>query len=89
MNTRQLKDAVQTLFNMVDADGSGFLEYREAVQVFRNLQNKMSAQGNSFDEEQFKVAFKVMDTSGDGRLSFDELFGFFEKMYRDMGAITD
>ena len=74
---------------MVDTDGSGYLEYREAVQVFRNMQQKMAANGDKFNEDEFKVAFKLMDTSGDGRLSFDELFGFFEKMYRDMGAITD
>lgn len=59
-------DEIDTMFNAVDADGSGVIEYSEFVVATMNEKNLLS-------NNKLQSAFKMFDKDGGGSISPDEI----------------
>ena len=57
---------VETMFQAVDTDNSGFIEYSEFVVAATN-------QANLTSQEKLHAAFKMFDKDGGGSISTDEI----------------
>ena len=84
MTKEQLVEVVKTLFTGLDKDNSGFLEKVECRKLISNLYEKRAHHKEDdgsviepFSEKMFEQGFSMMDKSGDGKISFAELEGFF------------
>ena len=55
------------LFSQYDADNSGYLDKNE-------LRKVLEASGHKFTEAEINDILKSADTSGDGKISFEEFF---------------
>ena len=58
-------EMLKSMFAMIDDDNSGFLERAEFGTLYRRLQ------GTASSEDQ-KAVFDTIDSSGDGKISFQE-----------------
>ena len=92
VTTEELTVIVRELFDALDADKSGMLEKKECHDLALNLHGKMSEQdadAKAFNEEAFEKAFTTLDKSGDGKISFDELNGFFQGIAKAKGFLKE
>ena len=92
VTTEELSAIVRELFDALDADKSGMLEKKECHDLAMNLHGKMSEQdpdSKPFNEEAFDKAFTTLDKSGDGKISFDELFNFFSGIAKAKGFLKE
>jgi calcium-dependent protein kinase len=60
------EDDVDALFNQVDADNSGFIDYSEFVVASMNEKNLLT-------NEKLEAAFKMFDKDGSGLITGDEI----------------
>ena len=74
------------LFPALDKDGSGFLEKAEMRQLAGQIHEKWG-DGNAFNEEAFDKGFAALDKSGDGKISKEEIIGFFVRVGRNRGLV--
>lgn len=65
-----LVGSVKKAFEQFDTDNSGFIDTKELAYLTKTL-------GFVMDSEELKEAFKAMDTSNDGKISFDEFFNWW------------
>ena len=66
------------MFQQADTDGSGFIEWGELKAILTKI-----AEVEGFDpptDEQVNQRMKVVDTSGDGKISLSEFLSFLEAM---------
>ena len=59
------------LFDKIDSDQSGYIEYTEFITACVNIQS-------FFNEQNLVSAFKAIDIDGDGHVSLSELKTFFK-----------
>ena len=88
----ELTELVNFMFDQVDKDKSNFLERNECREVALALHsslNEKSGNAKEFNEEAFEKAFKMLDKSGDGKISREELVGFFVQVARNRGVLTE
>ncbi|CAF3360090.1 unnamed protein product [Rotaria socialis] len=64
------EDELRAAFRQFDADGSGYIQSSE-------LENIMQKMGRHFTKEQIDVMVKGLDTSGDGKIGFNEFVQLF------------
>ncbi|XP_078679426.1 uncharacterized protein LOC144915062 [Branchiostoma floridae x Branchiostoma belcheri] len=87
-----MKKAVNTAFEKLDTDGSGFLEKEE---LFEALNEVLGADDdeNGIPEKQFNKFFEKLDKDEDGKISKEEFGkrarGFFKKMQEADGEDDD
>lgn len=72
------EDEIDSLFEAVDTDKSGFIEYSEFIVATMSSKKNMS-------EEKLTAAFKLFDTDGNGTISPDEL----KNVLSSSGQISD
>jgi calcium-dependent protein kinase len=72
------EDEVEQLFEEVDTDKSGFIDYSEFIAATMNSKKNMS-------EDKLTAAFKIFDTDGSGTISPEEL----KAVLSSSGQITD
>jgi len=60
------EDELDTLFDSVDIDGSGFIDYSEFIMATMNEKKNIS-------EEKLKASFKTFDRDGNGTISHTEI----------------
>ncbi|KAL6053256.1 Radial spoke protein 7 [Balamuthia mandrillaris] len=65
------RDKVRKVFNAVDADGSGALDFKE----FQALAFKL---GLTLTDEEAKQSLKQLDTDGNGTVDFEEFFSWWK-----------
>ena len=58
------------------------------MNLHKSMQEKVP-EANEFNMEAFDKAFANMDKSGDGKLSREELLGFFIMVARKRGALAE
>ena len=63
--TYMLDEEVDRLFDMVDMNGNGVIDYSEFISSAANVNQLLS-------EKQLKAAFKAFDLDGNGEISFEE-----------------
>ena len=88
----ELSELINFMFDQVDKDKSNFLEKNECREVALALQkslNEKDADAKPFNEEAFEKAFTLLDKSGDGKISREELVGFFVEVARKRGALKE
>jgi|DEB19_MinimDraft_2_1074335.scaffolds.fasta_scaffold33862_2 Ca2+-binding EF-hand superfamily protein len=88
----ELTELINFMFDQVDKDKSNFLEKNECHEVAVALQqslNEKSAEAKPFNEEAFEKAFTTLDKSGDGKISREELLGFFVQVARTRGVLQE
>lgn len=64
------QDELRAAFRQFDEDGSGFVQASE-------LDHIMSKMGRPITKSQLDALVKSLDTSGDGKISFDEFTKLF------------
>eukprot|EP00928_Gymnodinium_smaydae_P042224 TRINITY_DN28461_c0_g1_i1.p1 TRINITY_DN28461_c0_g1~~TRINITY_DN28461_c0_g1_i1.p1 ORF type:complete len:743 (-),score=86.90 TRINITY_DN28461_c0_g1_i1:345-2573(-) len=64
-----MREQVQSLFKQIDANGDGFIDTNDLAAEVQKLDP-------SFDADFCDGLFLRIDTDGDGRISFDEFFGW-------------
>ena len=77
----EIEMIAQVAFDLYDADKSGYLERDEIKKLLANVCDELKL-AMITDEEQDK-AIAQNDTNGDGRFSFEELFGFVGPMIEE------
>ena len=60
------------MFDKYDRDRSGYIDTVELFGLCREL-------GKSLSEEEMSMAMRVLDTNGDGRVSYEEFFAWWSK----------
>jgi len=70
-------EEVDKMFDAVDTDASGFIDYTEFVVASMNSQAALS-------EERLKAAFNMFDKDGDGTISIAEVRNVFEAQENKM-----
>lgn len=60
-----LEEEVDRIFNLVDMNGNGVIDYSEFISSAANINYLLS-------EKQLKAAFKAFDLDGSGEISFEE-----------------
>ena len=58
-------------FQQFDQDGSGYIQAKE-------LENIMQKMGRRFNKEEIEGMVNSLDTSGDGKIGFDEFVLLFQ-----------
>lgn len=61
---------VREIFNHYDRDGSGQIEAREFARI-------CDALGVELEEEELAAGLSIVDSDGDGRISWDEFLGWW------------
>lgn len=64
------QDELRAAFRQFDQDGSGYIQADE-------LENIMQKMGRRFDKAQINAMVKSLDSSGDGKISFEEFVQLF------------
>lgn len=64
-------DQFEQVFNQMDLDGNGFIDYTEFIAASMNFEDSLS-------EQHLEEAFKLFDLEGTGDISAQELKEFFE-----------
>lgn len=64
------EDELRATFRQFDQDGSGYIEASE-------LQKILTKMGRPFSKTQIDQLVKSLDTSGDGKIAFDEFAKLF------------
>ena len=67
----QSENSLQWVFDLFDADGSGGIDATEFASMLQKL-GLAPMRNNRVDSEAILAMFKVVDTNGDGEVSFDE-----------------
>lgn len=70
------------LFQDFDTDDSGYIDRNELKEFMIKLAEMM--QQPVPDEKQIKMAFKLLDTNEDGRITMDEMFVVLEPIAKIM-----
>jgi Ca2+-binding EF-hand superfamily protein len=65
------QDELHVAFRQFDQDGSGYIQASE-------LENIMHKMGRRFNKLQIDTMVKSLDTSGDGKISFNEFVQLFK-----------
>jgi Ca2+-binding EF-hand superfamily protein len=60
-----LEEEVDRIFDLVDMNGNGLIDYSEFISSAANVNQLIS-------EKQMKAAFKAFDLDGSGEISFEE-----------------
>jgi Ca2+-binding EF-hand superfamily protein len=69
----------QDLFVRFDADNSGYLDHDE-------LHRLMSSLGETFTKPEFAARYRVLDEDGDGKVSKEEFFKWYNNPTRTVGT---
>ena len=88
----QLSTHARELFDALDADKSGFLEKAELLNMAQTLYAKITegkADAKEFNVEKFEEGFAKVDKSGDGKLSFDEVFTVICNFATNKGLLAE
>ncbi len=64
------EDELRVVFRQFDQDGSGYIQANE-------LENIMNKLGRHFNKSQIDAIVNSLDTSGDGKISFNEFVQLF------------
>lgn len=73
VNRGSLDERLTFIFNMYDADGSGFLEKEEIFEIFKSsLQSRGEYATDATLQQWTEEALRAADANGDGKLSFTE-----------------
>ncbi len=64
------EDELRVAFRQFDQDGSGYIQADE-------LETIMHKMGRRHDKSQIDAILRSLDTSGDGKISFDEFVKLF------------
>ncbi|CAF0983982.1 unnamed protein product [Rotaria magnacalcarata] len=64
------EDELRAAFRQFDEDGSGYIQSSELEHIMRKM-------GRHFTNEQIDAMAKALDTSGDGKIGFDEFVQLF------------
>lgn len=65
------RDELHVAFRKFDQDGSGYIQANE-------LENIMHKMGRRVNKSEIDAMVKALDTSGDGKISFDEFVQLFK-----------
>ena len=76
MNDVDAEAEVERIFNQVDTDGNGFIEFSEFVTVTINKKKLLTKQ-------RLKQAFSLFDFDGDGSIDVSEFKKIFQKVKAD------
>lgn len=66
-----LEEEVDRIFNLVDMNGNGVIDYSEFISAAANINYLLS-------EKQMKAAFKAFDLDGSGEISYEEFEETFQ-----------
>ncbi len=83
----ELEAVVSELFTALDKDNSGFLEKAEVHQIAHTMHQNHGA-GEPFNEELFEKGFTLLDKSGDGKISKEELLVWAVQAAQKRGIIA-
>jgi len=65
------QDELRVAFRQFDQDGSGYIQAAE-------LENIMQKMGRRFNRDEINAMVQSLDTSGDGKIGFDEFVQLFK-----------
>jgi calmodulin len=65
------QDELRSAFRQFDQDGSGYIQADE-------LENIMYKMGKRYSKAEINAMVKALDTSGDGKISFEEFAKIFQ-----------
>ena len=84
----RVKTDIDGLFNMVDDNGDGFLEKAELrAKMEEGFEPLPPGMADGMDKEaQIEKFFQIADANADGKISKDELAGFFNTMLDQLQA---
>lgn len=71
-NAHSKDDLIEEIFNMVDADGSGFITVDEFIAIFKTL-------GQSLDHDDVRELIYQMDRNDDGKIDLEEFAKMLQK----------
>lgn len=71
-NAHTKDDLIEEIFNMVDADGSGFITVDEFIAIFKTL-------GQSLDHDDVRELIYQMDRNDDGKIDLEEFARMLQK----------
>lgn len=75
------------MFKAMDTDKSGFLEKEEVRHYWKDICTQMQID-DQLQEDDFEAGFSRLDTSGDARLEFEELFNWFREWAYSRGLLA-
>eukprot|EP01043_Picozoa_sp_COSAG02_P054700 COSAG02_NODE_6234_length_3707_cov_3.105044_1_plen_475_part_00 len=81
MNGRTITD-VESMFDAMDKDGSGGMDYAEFTQGLKAL-------GIVFGPKQLDAVLEALDANGDGQVTISEFVAQCDDRYRDDGALGE
>lgn len=70
--TDEQKMAIRKAFDEYDKDGSGFIDKGELSVLAREL-------GEELEPDELEEGMKTLDTSGDGKVSFEEFIEWWQQ----------
>ena len=73
-------EMMQQIFQEIDTDGSGFIEYKELDNFIKTLYQAMGQPQPT--EKQIKQTFKLLDENKDGKISFQEISDMLESILK-------
>ncbi|TYZ65684.1 hypothetical protein PybrP1_002787 [[Pythium] brassicae (nom. inval.)] len=71
-NAHSKEDLIEEIFNMVDADSSGFITVDEFIAIFKTL-------GQSLDHDDVRELIYQMDRNDDGKIDLEEFTRMLQK----------
>uniref|UniRef100_A0A7S0MSV9 EF-hand domain-containing protein n=2 Tax=Cryptomonas curvata TaxID=233186 RepID=A0A7S0MSV9_9CRYP len=67
------KEEAANMFRVMDADGSGTVDFREFASVILHMKQQRATKGKLSFKALAEKIFKLFDKTGDGRVSVDEI----------------